>query len=255
MDKLEFGKAAVHVSKDAKAMADEAAHEFARLAIDAVKARGIFTVALSGGSSPPMVYERLLQDDLRDTVPWDKMHYFIGDERCVPESSPENNFSVARKDLLNKVNAPSANLHPIVNPDKDPAAAALHYEEELRKFFKLKAGEYPQFDLIWLGMGPDGHCASLFPGTKALTEVNRLVVENFVEKLSAYRITFTFPVINHAHNIMFVVHGEDKAQVLAEALTSDVKKYPVQHVVPEHGKLDWYVDTSTAKLLCAIPRS
>lgn len=246
-----LGKATVHIGKDNQEMAAAAAKEFARLAIEAVKERGRFTVALSGGSSPPMVYEYLLQDGLKQTIPWDKIDYFIGDERCVPDDSPENNFGVARRQLLSKVQAPAANEHPLVGQDKDPAAAALKYEEELRKHFGVKDGEFPVFDLIWLGMGPDGHCASLFPGTKALEETRRLVVENYVEKLSANRITFTYPLINNAREVFFVSHGADKAPVLAEALTLDVVKYPVQKVKPTHGNLVWFIDPEAAKDLLA----
>jgi 6-phosphogluconolactonase len=282
MDKLEFAKAVVYVGKDKTEMAEAAAQHFAKVTVEAVKARGICSVALSGGSSPPLVYERLLSDDLHNKTPWDKIHYFIGDERCVPDDSPENNFNVARHQLISKVNPPAENLHPLLGQDNDPAEAALRYEEEIKKFFSTtgswsfgeqgapasKEGassgrgtssgddeKFPVFDLIWLGMGPDGHCASLFPGTKALTEVKRLVVENFVEKLSANRITFTFPFINHARSIMFVSNGEDKAAVLAEALTSDVIKYPVQHVVLAHGKAEWFVDLAAAKELCASAES
>lgn len=252
METKQLGIATVHIGSGNREMAQAAAEEFARLAIEAVRERGRFTVALSGGSSPPMVYERLLQDDLRKTIPWDKIHYFIGDERCVSDDSPENNFGVARRQLLSKVNAPAEHEHPLVGQDKDAAGAALKYEGELRKFFGAKEGEFPVFDLIWLGMGPDGHCASLFPGTKALNETGRLVVENYVEKLSANRITFTFPLINNAREVFFVSHGADKAAVLAEALTSNVVKYPVQNVNPAHGQLVWFVDPEAAKKLLDI---
>lgn len=258
MDIRDFNKATVHIGKDKQEMADGAARHFVKVAVDAVEKRGFFSVALSGGSSPPLVYARLLEEDLRKQVPWDKIHYFIGDERCVPDDSPENNFNVARQQLLTKINARPENLHPIVGQDKDPAEAARRYEEEIKKFFAshgpMADDTIPQFDLIWLGMGPDGHCASLFPGTKALTEVSRLVVENFVEKMDAFRITFTFPFINHARSIMFVSNGEDKAAVLSEAITSNVVKYPVQHVVPEHGKVIWYVDAAAAKDLYAVAK-
>lgn len=254
METLESGKTILHVCPDIASMADAAAQEFARLAIEAVKERGYFSVALSGGSSPPHVYERLLQDDLKSTIPWDKIHYFIGDERCVADDSPENNFGVAKKLLLSRVNAPAENMHPLVGQDKNPAKSASDYSEELRTFFKLQSGQLPVFDLIWLGMGPDGHCASLFPGTKALTEVQRLVTENHVDKLASDRVTFTFPVINHARVIMFVVSGEDKSKVLAEVFESDAIAYPVQHVVPEHGIVRWYVDAAAARELAASPQ-
>lgn len=252
MDTKQFGQATVHIGKDNEEMAAAAAAEFARLAKKAVSERKQFTVALSGGSSPPMVYKYLLKDE---TIPWDRVRFFIGDERCVPDDSPENNFGVARRQLLDHVRACDEDLFPLEGQDKDPAWAARQYEEKIRAFFGIKVGEIPVFDLIWLGMGPDGHCASLFPGTKALEETQRLVVDNYVEKLSANRITFTYPLINNAREVFFVSHGADKAPVLAEALTSDVIKYPVQKVKPTHGKLVWFIDPEAAKDLLASPQA
>jgi 6-phosphogluconolactonase len=221
MDTKQFGQATVHIGKDNEEMAAAAAAEFARLAKEAVSERKQFTVALSGGSSPPMVYKYLLKDE---TIPWDRTRFFIGDERCVPDDSPENNFGVARRQLLDHVQACDEDLFPVVEPDKNPAWAARQYEEKLRAFFGIKVGEIPVFDLIWLGMGPDGHCASLFPGT-------------------------------NAREVFFVSHGADKAPVLAEALTSDVIKYPVQKVKPTHGKLVWFIDPEAAKDLLASPQA
>lgn len=221
------------------------ADEFVRCARQAISARGRFAVALSGGSTPKGVYSLLAQ---ANDLPWDKIHLFFGDERHVPPNHPDSNYRMANESLLSKISIPQHNVHRMP-AELDADQAASKYEAELHDFFQSQPGEWPRFDLIMLGMGPDGHTASLFPGSAALNENSRWVVANWVEKFQAYRLTFTFPVINHASEIMFLVAGEDKSQVLKEVLQGKTEFYPCQKVKPLNGRVLWIVDKAAAKLL------
>jgi 6-phosphogluconolactonase len=229
-----------------------AAEEVLRAAAHAVAERGRFTIALSGGSTPKSMYT-LIAANAATTLPWDRMFFFFGDERHVPPDDPDSNYRMAKESLLAKVPVPSANIFriPAENPDAD--AAAEMYEQTLRKFFALAPGEFPRFDLILLGIGPDGHTASLFPETAALQEKTRLVVANWVEKLNTSRITLTLPVLNHARCVAFLVSGIDKAAALHEILEGNApaEKYPSKLVQPSEGKLIWFVDRAAASELSA----
>lgn len=227
-----------------------AAEEVIRTATDAVKARGRFTIALSGGSTPRNLYT-LIAANASASLPWDRMFFFWGDERHVPPNDPDSNFLMAKESLLSKVAVPPANIFPIPTENPDASAAAEAYEQTLRKFFALAPDEFPRFDLILLGMGPDGHTASLFPETVALQEKSRLVVANWVEKLKASRITLTLPVLNAASNVFFLVSGTDKAAVLHEVLEGNAaaEKYPSKLVRPTDGRLIWFVDRAAASEL------
>jgi 6-phosphogluconolactonase len=203
-------------------------------------------VALSGGSTPRNVYS-LLADNYKD-LPWNRMHIFFGDERHVPPTDADSNFRMANEALLSKVPIPESNVHRI-RAELDPNAAAEDYEKQLREFFQLASGGWPRFDLIWLGLGEDGHTASLFPGSEALNEASRRVAANWVQKLQTFRITLTFPVLNHAAEAVFLVSGENKAQILSDVLKPGAKKYPSQSIQLENGHLIWLVDQDAAKLL------
>jgi 6-phosphogluconolactonase len=224
-----------------------AAEEVLRAAAEAIARRGRFTIALSGGSTPRNLYT-LIAANASASLPWDQMFFFWGDERHVPLNDPDSNYRMAKETLLSKVPIPPANIFPVPADNPDAAAAAQAYEDTLRKFFALAAGEFPRFDLILLGMGPDGHTASLFPETAALQEKSRLVVANWVEKLSNSRITFTLPVLNAARCVAFLVSGADKAAVLHEVLEGKApgEKYPSKLVRPIEGKLIWFVDRAAA---------
>lgn len=250
---LDVNRGKLHICKDSAELAEGSALEFINVVKDAISKRGLATIALSGGHTPHILYERVLKDDLRSQVDWTKVHFFVGDERSVPFDSEENNFGNAFRQFLSKLNLPEANLHPTKGQEKSAQESAANYEQELKTFFHLKDGEFPKFDMIHLGMGPDGHCASLFPGTNALTERTRLVVGNHVDKLSTDRITFTYPVINNAQYVMFMVEGAEKAPVLAEALQSPKLSYPVQGIDLVDGRLDWFVDEAAAQEI-KIPR-
>src|ERR1700756_3610682 len=175
-----------------------AAEEVVRLANQAVAEHSRFTIALSGGSTPKSLYN-LLATNARTALPWDRMFFFWGDERYVPPNDPESNYRMVEEAMLSKVPVPPANIFRFRTENPDAAATAEEYEKTLRKFFQIGPSEIPGFDLILLGMGPDGHTASLFPGTNALQEESRLVVANWVEKLKTHRLTFTLPVLNAGH--------------------------------------------------------
>ena len=227
-----------------------AAEEVIRSATDAVAQRGRFTIALSGGSTPKNLYT-LIAANASATLPWDQMFFFWGDERHVPPDSPDSNYRMARESLLSKVPIPPANIFPVPAENPDAAQVAEIYEQTLRKFFAVPPGEFPRFDLILLGMGPDGHTASLFPETAALQEKSRLVVANWVEKLGGSRITFTLPLLNSARCVAFLVSGTDKAAALHEVLEGNApaEKYPSRLVQPREGRLIWFVDRAAASEL------
>ncbi len=236
----------IKIVEDLPALYRAGAQEFSRCAGEAIARSGRFTVALSGGSTPKGVYSLLAADP---NLPWDKIHIFFGDERHVPPTDPESNYRMAQESLLSRVPVPPQNVHRMA-AELDASAAAHQYETELRSFFQAAPSGWPRFDLIMLGMGPDGHTASLFPGSTALNENSRWVVANWVEKFHTYRITFTFPVLNHAAAVMFLVAGEDKSDTLKKVLQSQPQDaYPCQGVQPVNGRLLWIVDKTAAKLL------
>lgn len=232
-----------------------AADEFGRCARAAVATHGRFCVALAGGSTPRGVYSLLAQDEAdakghpSEHLPWDNIHVFFGDERHVPPEDPESNYRMARESLLSLVPIPSGNVYRIA-AELEAQAAALQYEDQLRQFFQARLNEWPRFDLILLGMGPDGHTASLFPESPALKENSRMVAANWVEKFKSYRITFTFPVLNHAAAVIFLVAGESKSRILQAVLQgAENAAYPCQKIQPAEGRLLWIVDKDAAKLL------
>lgn len=224
-----------------------AAEEVVKAANEAVAARGRFTIALSGGSTPKSLYN-LLATNARTVLPWDKMFFFWGDERHVPPTDPESNYRMTEEAMLSKVPVPPGNVFRIQAENPDADAVAAEYEKTLRKFFKLDSGAVPHFDLILLGLGPDGHTASLFPGTAALKEKSRLVVANWVEKLKTHRLSLTLPALNAGRCVAFLVSGTDKATVLKTVLEEDApgEQYPAKLVRPSDGNLIWLMDRAAA---------
>jgi len=221
-----------------------AATLFFKLSQKEIKRKGLFTAVLSGGSTPE-VFFRVLAAEFRDKVAWDRVHFFWGDERCVPPDSPQSNFHGADKTLFSMIKIPAGNVHRIKG-ELDPVEAARAYEKELIGFFGAKAGAgVPSFDLLFLGIGTDGHTLSLFPGSRALGEAQRLVVENYVERLGAWRITMTLNLVNNASNVVFLVSGEKKSDVLREVLQGPVR-YPAQMIRPVKGELYLFADKSSA---------
>ncbi|MGI9034834.1 MAG: 6-phosphogluconolactonase [Pyrinomonadaceae bacterium] len=228
-----------------------AAHEFVRLSDDAIGARGIFTVALSGGSTPKKLNALLASDKFRSQIEWRKIYFFFGDERNVPPDSDESNFRMANESLFSKLEIPAENIHRFLTETNDARAAAEKMQSEIKTFFNLEENEFPRFDLIFLGMGADGHTASLFPETAALNENKKIVVENYVEKFETFRLTFTFPTINNARNVIFLVAGADKAEAARAVLkgADNPQKFPSQKVNPENGKLLFLLDEQAARLI------
>lgn len=238
----------LRVFDDAAQVAKAAAQEFARRARQKAEAGGDFAVALSGGSTPQRLYALLAQPPYRDRVPWERVHLFWGDERAVPPEHPDSNYGAARAALLERIPIPPGNIHRIEAENPDPQAAAAAYERTLRGFFGLSADGLPRFDLVLLGMGADGHTASLFPGSEALSERRRLVVAPWVDALGSRRLTLTCPVLNNAACIMFLVTGPEKAETLRRVLENDqaAADLPARLVAPRDGALLWLVDRAAA---------
>ncbi|HJR06125.1 MAG TPA: 6-phosphogluconolactonase [Pyrinomonadaceae bacterium] len=238
----------LQIFPDAADVARAAADRFVELARESIEARGRFSVALAGGSTPKRIYELLASDELRDQVNWSEVHIFFGDERCVPPDDADSNYRMANEALLSQVPLPEQNVHRM-RGEGDAVANARLYEDELRGFFGDV--DWPQFDLIMLGMGDDGHTASLFPETHALDVQSAWVTSNWVEKFNTYRVTLTAPAINHARNVMFIVTGASKAERLQEVLygARDAHRLPSQLIQPQEGALAWFLDEAAAKLL------
>lgn len=243
----------IKIVPDLPSLQRAGADEFVRCARESINSHGRFCVALSGGNTPRGMNVLLASEP---DIPWHKVHIFFGDERHVPPADPQSNFGMTRDTLLSAITIPAGNIHR-VRAELDAETAAKTYEDELRQFFPQTTNGWPRFDLILLGMGPEGHTASLFPGSPAIREKTRWVVANCVEKLKTERITFTFPVLNHAAEVLFIVTGEDKAEVVKQILegpSSPPEPFPAQQVRPVDGKLLWMVDETSGRLLKA-PRS
>jgi 6-phosphogluconolactonase len=237
----------VHVYSSSEELSRAAAREFAARAEEAIEERGRFAVVLAGGSTPETMYGILARDYI-GRIDWSKVYVFFGDERAVPPHHEDSNLKMASEVLLDHV--PVTNVHRI-RGELPPEAAAEAYEEELRTFFQTE--DVPRFDLILLGLGADGHTASLFPETPALEVHDRWVVANPVPRLETTRITLTVPVINAARTVIFLVEGEDKAEAVREILEGDAdpRAHPATLIQPPGG-LEWMLDRSAASLLSEL---
>jgi 6-phosphogluconolactonase len=240
----------VHIFADAGTLARAAAVEFARRAAAAVAGDGRFAVALSGGHTPLRLFAELA-DAPPEPIAWERVHVFWVDERTVPPDHPDSNFGAAQRALLGRVAIPAANVHRMRGEDPEPARAAAEYESVLRSAFAAPAPLVPRFDLVLLGMGREGHTASLFPGSEALGERSRLVAAPWVDAIGARRLTMTLPVLDAAACVLFLVAGADKAETVATVLerppTSE--PLPAQRVAPDGGALLWLLDAAAASLL------
>jgi 6-phosphogluconolactonase len=242
----------VRILADASSIAQTAAAEFLQAARESVSEKGSFSVALAGGSTPKTLYGLLASNPLLQAkVPWSKIQFFFGDERHVAPDHTDSNFRMAREAMFAKAPIDPTHVYRIKGEKRNAAEAAVEYEDDLRVSFGLAADQLPRFDLVLLGMGPEGHTASLFPGTKALKEERRLVVSNWVGKLYTDRITLTPPVLNNAARVIFMVHGEEKAPALKAVLEGPLEpeQLPAQIIQPKQGKVLWLVDPSAASML------
>jgi len=240
----------VVVLEDAAAVAREGAARFVSLAKDSLAARGAFHVALSGGKTPAALFRRLAEDDLRAAVDWSRTHLYWSDERTVPPSHPDSNYGMAERELIARVSIPSQNVHRMEAERADLDRAAQEYEALLRKNLPAGPGGFPCLDLIYLGMGPDGHTASLFPGSSGLKETVRAVIAHDVIPPNfppSKRMTFTFPMLNAARAVLFLITGADKKDRLREVLEgTHTPPYPSQTVRPAAGQLVFLTDRDAA---------
>jgi 6-phosphogluconolactonase len=244
-----------YVEADPTALARRAAQYFLEMASEAVQARGRARIAISGGSTPKTTFALLADrnEPWRAHMPWDALDLYWVDERCVPPDHADSNYRMTREAMLDHVPLKPEQIHRIEG-ELDPEAAAAHYESELRNSFRLEGAETPRFDLVALGMGPDGHTASLFPHTDAIHELSRLSIANHVpQQKDSWRITLTWPVINHASSVFFLIAGSDKAAVLNEVLTGarNPERLPSQLIWPASGILTLMLDKAAAALLPA----
>jgi 6-phosphogluconolactonase len=237
----------IKVFQNENELFDATANFIIDLAAASIAAHGRFSIALSGGHTPEKLYALLAKEEYTSLIDWNKIFVFWGDERCVASDDPLNNAKMAKDLLLNKVPIPAENIFP-TPVGLSPAEGAIEYERQIKFFFDDLT---PKFDLILLGMGDNAHTASLFPGTDILNETMRLVKEVYVEEQKMFRITMTAPLINHAHNIVFLLTGKSKAATLKTVLNAPYQPaiYPVQLIKPINGKLYWFVDAEAASLL------
>ena len=238
----------VIVTDGIERLAAEGAELFQRTAVASVARAGLFTVAVSGGSTPRPMHRLLAGDPYRSGIPWQFTHLFWVDERLVPVTDPDSNFGSAERDFLNQLTIPAGNIHPM-SSRKPPPAAADDYEHELRRHFSHIAGGKPVFDLIVLGVGEDGHTASIFPGDHSAVETTRWVTVVKGGTPHVERLTLTLPILNQARCIVYLISGSKKAVVVRSLLTDASVQLPPQRIAPKRGEIIWLLDTEAAVLL------
>lgn len=243
-------KRMIRIFRNIEELNNFAAEKLVEIAKEAIEKRGQFTVALAGGSTPKSLYQLLSSEKFKNKIDWSRVFFFFGDERNVFPDADESNFKMANENLFETLKVSQSNIFRWKTELLNAEIIAENYSESISKFLNLK-NEFPKFDLILLGMGADGHTASLFPFTDALRETVKIAVENYVEKLDSMRFTLTFPVINNARNIMFLVKGADKAETLRDVLEGEFQpeKFPSQNVKPINGNLFWLCDGESAVYL------
>lgn len=241
----------VRIYADPHAVCNAIAHEWMRLAQESIAVRGAFHVALCGGNTPRALYERLAEPDYAFRPEWNRTFVYFGDERAVPPDDEQSNYRMAKQALFDKISIPPAQIQRMEAERSDLKKAAMEYSRMLAMTLPQANNGMPQFDLLLLGMGEDGHVASLFPGTEAVNEPRKLVVPVHAEHLNSWRLSLTFPVINHARRVMLLVCGAPKAPMVRRALREPPgsEPLPVQRVAPITGKLDWRLDQAAAAQL------
>jgi len=229
-----------------------AASLFKGIVCEAVADQKTCCLALSGGTTPHRLYEQLAQSALSEEIPWGQVEVFFGDERCVPQDHPESNYRMAQRALLDHVPIKLNQVHPMPADSQDIDAAAGDYERLIRKIVPAEQAGIPRFDLILLGMGADGHIASLFPDSQSLDEDRKLVVSHYVPVMDRRRMTFTFPLINSARNVLILITGSDKVEVVRDVLKHDEAKrrlLPAARVCPTNGVLIYVLDRAAGRLV------
>ncbi|MFQ5455483.1 MAG: 6-phosphogluconolactonase [Nitrospirota bacterium] len=242
------------ICDDISDIARRSASKFFDIADDSISKRGIFYTALSGGTTPESLYRLLSRDKFKERLKWNNVQFFWGDERCVEPDHADSNYRMAFNALLGKIDLPDKNIHRIMAEKGERAAS--DYEKEIRKVFDIQGDAIPQFDLILLGMGNDGHTASLFPGSMAIRENKRLATALYVEKLNTERITITPPLINNALHIIFLISGRKKADALCQVLKGEYMpdKFPAQLVRHSKGEVFYFVDKEAAGMQKMLTR-
>jgi 6-phosphogluconolactonase len=236
------------IEPNALGLARRGAEIFSKAANKSFKIRGRFVVAISGGSTPRDLHRTLGEEPFRSNIPWEKTDIFWVDERFVPENDPASNYGAAMEDFLKRVPIPKAQIHPMPS-EGNPEKSALNYQQELLKIFKVRAGKFPVFDLILLGIGTDGHTASLFPGQSALKEKIKWVVAVMGGNPNVSRLTMTYPLLNQAERIVFIASGREKAPILKAVLEDTKSRLPARMITPLTGELIWLLDQEAASLL------
>ncbi|MBW2488031.1 MAG: 6-phosphogluconolactonase [Deltaproteobacteria bacterium] len=240
----------IQIAADAEAMCRAAAESLMHHIGKTLQTQDLYSIALSGGSTPRKLYALLADDtELDRQIPWERIHFFWGDERHVAPDHPDSNYRMAFEAMLSRAPIPETNIHRIHAENPDADTAAEQYAREIRRFFKIAGDEVPHFNCVLLGMGSDGHTASLFPDSPALSEKERLVVANRVEKSDSFRITLTLPVLNSADLVLFLVSGAEKADALKTVLEGAAApaRYPARLIQPSRGELIWFLDRSAAR--------
>jgi 6-phosphogluconolactonase len=245
---MKYGDPRILISDSPEEMAFQGANLFKDRAKACVNMRGNFFVALSGGSTPRPMHRLLIQESYRSEIPWGEIHVFWADERCVPSTDPASNFGAAERDFIYQAPIPAGQVHPMPG-EMAPEVGAMKYEEDLVSSFKLRKGEFPVFDVIFLGVGADGHTASLFPRQKSLDEKEKIVVAVKGGKPDVSRLTMSLPVINNAREVVFLVSGKQKAGVVKAVIESGDQSLPAHKVAPVNGVLTWLLDRDAASLL------
>lgn len=243
-------KSEIRTFKNLEELSRGAAGEFVSLARQRHAAGASYSAALSGGSTPKRFYELLATEEFSSQVSWPHIDLFQVDERCVPPDDPLSNYRMIRRAMLEAI--PEVRFHRIAAERGDRDAAARDYAESLCNAIGTRAGDWPQLDVIYLGMGGDGHTASLFPGTAVLNERSLSVAPNYVAKLDMWRLTLTLPVLNAASHVVFLVDGAEKSDMVSRVLAGDSTgplQYPAQLVQPDHGAVVWYLDDAAAQRL------
>lgn len=243
-------KSEIIIQETLERLSAAAAGLFAMRARACVQQKSRFRVAFSGGSTPRGMYRALAEEPFLSETPWPRIHVWWVDERCVPPDNLWSNYGAAKRSFLDRVALPPGQIHPMP-AEMVPEQGARSYEDELVRHFELKAGEFPAFDLIFLGIGKDGHTASLFPGQEGLKEEERLVMAVKGGDPNVDRLTLTLPVLNRARQVAFLVSGKEKAEIVRAALGPKEVSIPAQRVQPAKGRLTWILDRDAASLISA----